>query len=144
MSSLPTVKYHVYCDGSYKDETAGYGIVAINLHTGQVRIFCGRLVDCFVTNNIAELYAIYVALQLVAGDCVILSDSLYSISVLTLKWEARANLSLINNILALHSGRIVFYHYVEGHSTDTYNALADELAKIGRLGTVPFQEMKYN
>jgi len=145
-----------YTDGSYADEKCGFGVVVLrssslssDLRNSDLRssgilqkdkhVAYGQVpesVGC--TNNVGELYAIYVALSLVKEDVIIYSDSRYSISCLTAyadTWtgKERTNQNLISAILHLMKGRIVKLEYVKAHCGIELNEEADMLANKGRL-----------
>jgi ribonuclease HI len=85
------------------------------------------------TNNIAELYAIYVALaeaRNIDGQLRIHTDSNYSIGVLTKGWKAKANTELVESIremIAQFEPRPKFVK-VKGHAGIPLNERADWLA----------------
>lgn len=100
------------------------------------------------TNQRAELYAIYKALQKMVQEsdtktddpakcCTILSDSLYSIRVATKQWRAKTNLDLIRpiwdciNTLKKKQWDIRWRH-VRGHTGIRGNEIADDLANQAR------------
>lgn len=91
------------------------------------------------TNNIGELTAIGVALQLldeaeVPPDArvVVLTDSSYSHGVLVKGWKAKANASLIAELReALQARPGVEIHWVAGHVGIDGNEEADRLANRG-------------
>ena len=106
-----------------------------------------------ITNQRAELYAIYKALTIITeksefDQLYIYSDSLYSINCVTnwiKKWEvnnwkgssgkAVMNLDIIKpiyEILKQHKEKITF-KWVRGHNGDSCNEAADELACAGTL-----------
>jgi len=112
-------------------------------------------ISCFVpgrqTNQRAELYAIYKALEkLVQEDtpsttenknlarcCIIMSDSLYSIRVVTREWKAKTNLDLVHpiwayiNQLKQNQWEIQWKH-VRAHTGIHGNEMADHLANKAR------------
>lgn len=91
------------------------------------------------TNNIAELSAIGLALDLldeagVAADApvVIFTDSDYSNGVLTRGWKAKANVELIAGLKArLRKWKALDIQWVPGHAGVPENERADELARRG-------------
>lgn len=114
-----------------------------------------------MTNQRAELYAIYTALDTITKGCkfdklFIYTDSLYSIKCSTIwikKWETNdwkgtnkkpiKNLDIIkpiNDILKKYDNKIVFTH-VKAHTNgdkieDIFNSRADKLACSGTLKNV--------
>lgn len=137
-----------YTDGSYAHGLCGFAVV-IPEHDEDGRgylhktIAYGR-VPLPASNNVAELYAIYVALSLLrARDVDIYTDSRYSISVLTgyihswkeSGWAGVANKELIVKIAVLLENRNVRFVHVAAHRGDRYNEEADSFANRGRLQT---------
>jgi len=139
-------KTTIYTDGSFKKDKCGFGIV-IFLDTG-VKITALGKVPISKTNpslnrasnNVAELYAIYVALSLIKSDVLIYTDSQYAISCLTsyihdwIKngWEGVLNKELIQEIFSKMKDRTVSFSYIEAHVGHTFNEEADALANEGR------------
>lgn len=128
----PTV---AFCDGSgTKDKPCGIGVV-IYVAGSQPQLIAENI--GVGTNNVAELRAIWRALQAfpdVGRKMMVRTDSEYSIGSLTLDWHPTANVELIRSIredLSLRNGNIRFDH-VDGHSGVEGNEIADKLANIGR------------
>jgi len=120
-----------YTDGSMNEGRCGFGTVIITT-TGDKFEAYGHVPEYLgITNNVAELYAIYVALSLIQGDVFIYSDSTYAIGVLT-GWNVKANINLVDSIKKLLVNRIVEFQHVAAHSGITYNEEADRLADRGR------------
>lgn len=91
------------------------------------------------TNNIAELTAIGLALDLlgeVAPDApaVVWTDSSYAIGVLSKGWKAKANTELVGELRRRLAERPVELRWVKGHAGTEGNELADELANRGARG----------
>jgi ribonuclease H-related protein len=121
----------IYTDGSMNEGRCGFGVVIIT-NVGDKFEAYGHVPKYLgVTNNVAELYAIYVALSLVQGDVSIYSDSTYAIGVLT-GWNAKVNIDIIESIKRLLANRTVKFQHVDAHSGITYNEEADRLADRGR------------
>lgn len=141
-----------YTDGSYSNDKAGYGIVVI--HNNEEKEFYGSIIKSEInehklTNQVAELYAIYKCLDILdklkIKNANLYTDSMYSLNAVTnwyKKWEINGwktangkkvlNSTLIKSILfKLESINIIFNH-VKGHSGDKYNTRVDHLANIGR------------
>lgn len=138
----------VYTDGSFSNGSCGFGVVIIANNGDKITAY-GR-VPLQPTNNIAELYAIYVALSLVRGDLIIYSDSRYAISCLTAYvhdwisngWSGVANKNIIEATHLLTKGRTVLFEYVPAHSGIVLNEEADKLANQGRLSGEELVVMK--
>jgi ribonuclease HI len=129
----PTV---AFCDGSgmTKDKPAGIGVVIYT--RGEHPLYIAEHIG-LGTNNVAELRAIWRALQQfpdLGRKLLIRSDSEYAIGSMTKPWNATANAELIANMradLALREGKVRFDH-VDGHAGHLGNEIADALANIGR------------
>lgn len=139
--TLPLIdKTIIYTDGSFVKDACGFGVVIITSNGDKITAH-GR-VPLNPTNNVGELYAIYVALSLIRGDVIIYSDSRYSIDCLTTYihdwiqngWNGVANRNLIESTYALIGNRNVAFQYVQAHVGITLNEEADKLANKGRLG----------
>jgi ribonuclease HI len=138
-----------YTDGSCIDQVGGYGFVlATNNPTTDLH-FNGIVPYNPATNQIAELYAIYMCIywSITQGyyDITIFTDSKYSIGCLTVwyknwmrngwansKGETVANKDLIQSILSLYTHIKVTFNHVRAHKGDKYNEIADQLANEGR------------
>lgn len=138
--TLPLIdKTIIYTDGSFADGSCGFGVVIIASNSDKITA-CGR-VPLDPTNNVAELYAMYVGLSLVRGDVIIYSDSRYSIACLTSYihdwlvngWGGVANRNIIEPTYNLTLNRTVTFQYVPAHSGVELNEEADKLANQGRL-----------
>lgn len=129
-----------YTDGSCKgNKNGGIGVVWIKN---------GKIIQEYskgfknVTNNIMELMAIYVALRCIIkpiDSLEIISDSEYSIGVLTKDWRPKKNIKLISTIKKEIS-RVeelvpeIKWTHVRGHQKDDsestkYNNKVDFLAQ---------------
>lgn len=131
-----------YTDGSYIDSAGGFGVIIL-LSDGTKYTAYGR-VPLPATNNVAELYAIYVALSLIRDNINIYTDSQYSIGCLTTyihSWmkdgwpSSVANKELIKTIYKLMEGRKVNFQHVKAHCGISLNEEADQLANKGRIIT---------
>lgn len=145
--NLPLLdKTIIYSDGSFSCGECGFGIVIITSNGDKITAY-GRISDNVhkgnPTNNVAELYAIYVALSLVGGDIILYTDSQYSIACLTTYihdwmlrgWEGVANRHLLEGAYTLMQNRNVIFRHVTGHVGIQFNEEADKLANLGRMGT---------
>ena len=132
-----------YTDGSCVKKSGGYGFVY--LVNGEILKYKGPI-SGKTTNQVAELYAIYKALETTEEKHIDLyTDSKYSIGCCTewfynwknngwknSKGETIANLDLIKSILLLLSDKDVRFFHVFGHTGNEYNELCDKLANEGR------------
>jgi ribonuclease HI len=141
-TSLPD-KTVIYTDGSFKDTSCGFGIVLLASNGDKYTVY-GR-VPLSPSNNVAELYAIYVALSLAQGDIILYTDSRYAVSCLTTYihdwmikgWIGVANADLIRSTYEQMKGRSVDLRYVPGHSGYELNEECDRLAETGRIQLEP-------
>lgn len=124
----------IYTDGSFRNGRCGYGVVILD--NGKKITAHGRvpkIVGC--TNNVAELYGIYVALSLIRKDVSIYTDSRYSILCMEgycETWgEEKPNVKLIHAIAKLMKGRKVAFQHVKAHCGIELNEEVDRLAEIG-------------
>ncbi len=141
LTTLPEGTHVAYTDGSCRGNPgpAGAGV--------SLRLADGRRADASRslgtgTNNIGELTAIGIALELldeagVPSDArvAILSDSSYANGVLCQGWKAKANVELITGLRAAlkrRPGAVV--HWVAGHTGLEGNEAADTLANAGVAG----------
>lgn len=140
----------VFTDGSKTPNRCGYGIHFIDLNIDDIS---KKFKKYPLTNQRAELYAIYKALKIITKkynfkQIEIYTDSEYSIKSLTIwikKWEKNdwktaqnkpvLNVDIIkkiNNIMSNNIGKIKFIHVKAHTNKDDYNsihnAIADRLA----------------
>ncbi|MDY0375097.1 MAG: ribonuclease H [Desulfobacterium sp.] len=125
----------IYTDGACSGNPgpAGSGVVVVqnNKVVHEISISLG-----VATNNIAELTAIKLGLELVkdhhSTPVTIYTDSTYSIGILTKNWKAKANVELVGSIRQLMKPfkRLKLIH-VKGHSGHPLNERADLLAVRG-------------
>jgi ribonuclease HI len=83
------------------------------------------------TNNIAELYAILVAMQMAqerGAPAVIHTDSQLSINMLTKNWKAKKNRELVAACRDVYRDTDVTFVKVKGHAGIPLNERADDLA----------------
>lgn len=135
--------------GALAAYTDGSGTVAALPCGGGVVLFDGGRVVAEAarhfgkgTNNVAELKAVGVALEITADagrPLVVRTDSMYVIGALTgdRPHPLAANVALIEELRALLRGRDVRFEHVRGHAGVWANERADELANRGRLRPHP-------
>lgn len=143
----------IYTDGGFKDGKCGFGIVIIT-SDGDKFISYGRVPESVYcnkpTNNVAELYAIYVSLSLVDGDAILYTDSTYSIGCLTTSihnwlkngWNNAPNRLIIEGTYNKMINRNITFLHASGHKGIQYNEECDKLATEGRTQTEPLIVIK--
>jgi ribonuclease HI len=89
------------------------------------------------TNNRMEITAAIEALRrLPAGlEVTVRTDSQYLVNTMTLGWKRRENLDLWKKLDSETAQRKVCWQWVRGHSGNTFNERADELARNAALGS---------
>ena len=136
---------YIYTDGSCVNKVGGFGFVLIK--NKKHSEFYGKVPIYPCTNNIAELYAIKLALTYCNyKNIVIYTDSKYSIGCLVewcKNWKMNGwinskgkpveNQVLIKDILKLMKNRNIEFKHVKAHNGDKYNEMADSLANKGRM-----------
>ena len=136
------MKVTVYVDGSFNEErqTYGGGIVILNFpgQDGALQIkTVGNKVNMLTHRNISgEILAVCTAFKLCMGDASIDEmDIYYDYAGIeywaTGKWQAKKPISqLYTGIVRQVTPRMkLHFHHVKAHSGDTYNTLADKLAR---------------
>ena len=159
LPGVPDNEWVFYTDGSCigNPGPAGIGVVACFSNTDSQHLSkgIGR-----ATNNIAELEAINLALQMICERLIeprtgpspplplairIRSDSKYAIGVVTKGWKISVNVELITSVkrrfaLAKTLCPDIELRYVPAHSNIVGNELADKLALRGarsNITTIP-------
>jgi len=122
---------HVFCDGGGNRGPASLGVVVVI--KGMVSMTFGHYLGDNLTNNIAELNAIWKSLRLVkhlAMPVRIYSDSKYALSSITGAYNGKKNRELIDNIIVYMSEypHEISFVKVKGHSGLKYNEYADSIA----------------
>ncbi len=143
----------IYTDGSCINKIGGYGIVLIDNPNQDVRKNThkeeyGKVPYDPCTNQISELYAIYIALTLINNknlNILLKTDSMYAINVLTkyiYVWEKNGykttenkpvknkDLILLTFNLLKEFNNLTFLN-VKAHNNEYYNEIVDKLAKKG-------------
>ncbi|MCB9664996.1 MAG: reverse transcriptase-like protein [Alphaproteobacteria bacterium] len=141
VASLPAGTAIAFTDGGCKGNPgpAGSG-VRLELPDGRVAEASRAL--GVATNNVAELTAVGIALELLAeaglppdAPVALLSDSQYAHGVLQKGWKAKANAELIADLRTRLKARPgVVFHWVAGHAGVAGNERADALATDGVSG----------
>lgn len=126
----------IYTDGSYRSSLDQGGIGVVWLKNGKkVQEFSKGFKG--ETNNTMELKAILVALISIKkpiNSLEIVSDSEYSIGVLTKSWKPKKNIELISKIKKqiIETQKLVDspikWTHVRGHQDNEFNNLCDKLA----------------
>lgn len=136
------INYQVFTDGSCRANGNG-GIGVVWLKNGK-KVFEYSKGYKSVTNNIMELTAIYIALKSIVKDInslEIISDSEYSIGVITKPWKPKKNIQLIDKIKKqlIETQKLVKepikWTHVKGHQKQgdinmIFNNRADSLAQF--------------
>lgn len=134
----------VYTDGSCMKKKGGYGVVIV-YPNGTHTCHRGHVPFDPCTNNIAELYAVKIAMILVNEPTFTLyTDSKYSIGCLQdwlANWRRNGwrdvhgqpvkNRELIESIDSTRGGRTITFEWVKGHDGNVFNEICDRLAKEG-------------
>lgn len=124
------MKYTLFTDGGYsiEDNIGAYAFVI--LVDGEV-IKEGAESITNETNNRAEIKAILYGVKAIepGSEITIFSDSQYAIGVLSGKYNAKANLDLIDEFKTLvkKDKYKLTFRWVQGHSGNEYNERCDQL-----------------
>jgi ribonuclease HI len=124
-----------YADGSCLGNPGpgGWGVVLVG-GDGTRLEFSGTAAA--TTNNRMEITAAIEALRKLpsGSEVTIRTDSQYLVKTMTLGWKRRENLDLWKMLDTEVTRRKVDWEWVRGHSGDTLNERADELARTAALG----------
>jgi len=128
----------IYTDGGCKHNPGPMGIGVVMEYKGRTKLYSENLGQG--TNNIAELTAIFRALQLMKTKTIpviIHTDSKYAIGVLTGMYKAKKNQELIAQIRAfMQEFSSIRFKKVKGHAGIPGNEMVDELATRAMNGDV--------
>jgi len=122
---------HVWTDGGGNCGPASIGVVIVE--KGIVKVTYGEYLGDHMTNNIAELTAIFRGLQLVKNKhkkVKLYSDSNYSLQSISGAFNGRKNRTLIDCIIKYikaYPVEVIFVK-VKGHAKLPYNEMADSIA----------------
>lgn len=134
----------IYTDGSYRSsrDQMGIGIVWVENDKIIRKYFDTRKGG---SNSVAELLAVYIALQSIQQpleSLEIVSDSEYALGMIFKNWKAKKHEKFIDKIRkevqrvqVLVNSEIAFRH-VKGHGTDKLNNLVDSLAANASLYSI--------
>ena len=119
----------IYTDGACIGNPGPGGWSAILVEHGREIELLGQEED--TTNNRMELTAVIRGLANVqeASKVRILSDSQYVINTMTLKWKRKTNNDLWEKLDSVMEGKDITWEWVRGHSGNTMNERADNLAR---------------
>lgn len=131
-----------YTDGSFKDGYGGFGVIYFR-SDGIWKLYGPvEMIKHKMSNNIAELYAIYVLLSATTDtNILIYTDSTYVINTLVRGYHTNENIELINKIKDLMIDRTIQFKHVDAHINESdknytienqYNNEVDILANLGR------------
>jgi len=127
----------IYTDGSFRDETIAWAFVVVEkdevIHTANGVIKTPKP-DLLKTRNIAGemkavLQAVHWALDEGYSQVRIHADYVGVIYWVTGKWKARNYFTQKYRKWMRNANIDITFQHVKGHSGDTYNELADQLAK---------------
>ncbi len=138
----------IYTDGSCIDKICGFGVVILTpnhekyTYYGKVPLSAFDNMKKQQYNDVAELYAIYAALQFVKGDVILYTDCNYALVTLTsyihdwIKNKSIHNKENHKLLLAIYDemqSRNIEFQHVNSHVGIKYNEECDKLADNGRL-----------
>lgn len=135
IAAIPDGTHVAFTDGACKGNPGPAGAGAVVKVSGGETLEEGRYLG-IATNNVGELTAVGMALDLLEGagvntadPVVLFTDSKYTLGVLTQGWKAKANKELILSLRAtVAKWPNLDVRWVAGHVGITENERADELA----------------
>ncbi len=127
---------YLYTDGSSTGGrgVGGYGWIVV---VDDVVVHAGYGSALATTNNLMELEAAIQGLKYLNtyfefADITLISDSAYVLGIANGTYTASKNLDETKSLRELTIKTKAITQWVRGHSGDTYNELADSLAKMGK------------
>ena len=81
------------------------------------------------TNNRMELTAVIEALGFVGKECIIYTDSQWTLKCSKGEWKRKVNLDLWKKFDEVSKDKIIEWNWVKAHNGDEYNELVDKLAR---------------
>jgi ribonuclease HI/DNA polymerase-3 subunit epsilon len=81
------------------------------------------------TNNRMELTAVIEALGFVDKECIIYTDSQWTLKCAKGEWKRKVNLDLWKKFDEVSEGKTIDWNWVKAHNGDEYNELVDKLAR---------------
>jgi ribonuclease HI len=135
IAAIPDGTHVAFTDGACKGNPGPAGAGAVVKVAGGETLEEGRYLG-IATNNVGELTAVGMALDLLEGagvntadPVVLFTDSKYTLGVLTQGWKAKANKELILSLReTVSKWPNLDIRWVAGHVGITENERADELA----------------
>lgn len=133
-----------YTDGSCSKGIGGTGVVFVKDEHEVYRLF--KSIPSPTTNNYCELLALYHAVKDAQRECIVYTDSKYSLKAVTIwykTWQKNgwktssgkkvANQKIIEKIIKILSQKkYIQIQHVYGHQGNRWNELADEIANGAR------------
>lgn len=141
-------EFILYTDGSGDNVTnvgeGGYAYLIMDTNGNHIKEFSGGAYN--VTANQMELKAIIEGCKAIPVDnakVTVCSDSMYAINVLSGRYKAYVNLSLIAEHEQNKKRLRIDYHWVKGHNGNEFNEYVDKMAGEARIKTVENRDNAY-
>lgn len=125
---------NIYTDGSYKNNKIGYGIVLVNKNNVIYNLY-GSVDNKFrIYNNVmGEIFAITKAIKICKKNKVkevnIFYDYIGLEKWIDGKWQTKNDMTKAYKRYIEESGILIHWFKVKAHKNNTYNMMADKLAK---------------